>query len=241
MMFKYTAEMKNRFSLIILSWLLSASIAYYYKGTLLFLSLKTLINGQTNNEIYFIATNLTEILSAYLKLSYFIANVVTLIVAIYHLLIFLSPGLYKWEHFNLKHVAIKGTISGIFSLIMINKYIMALCWKFFLGFQKPDVHNSVSLYFEGKICEYIEFYVLICIVCMISSQLTVYLFLYLDFIKKKVRFVKNYRKLFYIIFLILATLVTPPDVWSQITILFLFLITYELIVVITVLKKFLIR
>ena len=43
------------------------------------------------------------------------------------------------------------------------------------------------------------------------------------------------------VFLILATLVTPPDIWSQITVLFLFLITYELIVVITVLKKFLVR
>ena len=241
MIFKYTTEMKNRFSLVVLSWLLSASIAYYYKGTLLFLSLKTLINSKTDNEIYFIATNLTEILSTYIKLSYFIANVVTLIVAIYHLLVFLSPGLYKREHFNLKHAAVKSTLSGIFSLIIINKYVMALCWKFFLGFQEPDAHNTVSLYFEGKICEYVEFYILICVVCMISSQLTVYLFLYLDFIKKKVRFVKNYRKLFYITFLILATLLTPPDVWSQITILFLFLITYELIVVMTVLKEFLVR
>lgn len=40
--------------------------------------------------------------------------------------------------------------------------------------------HSVSLYFKGKICECIEFYILIFIVCIIAGQLTVCLVLYLE-------------------------------------------------------------
>ena len=166
MIFKYSAEIRNRFFLIIMSWLFSASVAYCHKETLLFLSLKTLVNSQTDNEIYFIATNLTEILATYFKLSYFVANVFTFIVAIYHLLIFLSPGLYKRENLRLRSVMVKSIASVIFSLIVINKYVIALCWNFFLSFQTPPDHKSVSLYFEGKVYEYIEFYILICIICI---------------------------------------------------------------------------
>ena len=238
MLFKYAIEIRNRLLLVLLSWSLCAIVSYYYKETLLFLSLKTLIDNGIKHEVYFIATNVTEILLTYVKLSYLTANLASFVIAMYHLLIFLSPGLYLYEQTKLKNIVIKSVVSSSLALILVNKHIIAFCWKFFLSFQNPSDHKSVSLYFEGKICEYIEFYILVCFICVIISQLTVCWLFYLDSVKNKIEFVRSYRKLFYVGFLISATMVTPPDVLSQLLVVSILLVIYELTVTVTLFKTF---
>ncbi len=238
MLFKYTVEIRNRFLSVLICWFLCAVVSYYYKETLLFLSLKTLIDNGNEHEVYFIATNVTEILLTYVKLSCLAANLASFVMAMYHLLMFLSPGLYQYEQTKLKNIITKSIVSGSLALVLVNKYIIAFCWTFFLSFQNPNDHKSVSLYFEGKICEYIEFYLLICFICVVVSQLAVCWLFYLDSVKNKVEFVHSYRKLFYVGFLIFATMATPPDVLSQLLVVVVLLVIYELTIAITFFKTF---
>jgi len=72
----YFLEIRNRIGLIILSWLLVFFVCYYYKETLLFLFIKPFIKLYLgcHSTSYFIATNLTEIFSSYMLISFFIGN-----------------------------------------------------------------------------------------------------------------------------------------------------------------------
>lgn len=241
MLFKYTIEIRNRLVLIILTWVVSVFTAYLYKETLLFLSLQALIHSSPGNQFYFIATDLTEILITYIKLSYFAATQATFWVVIYHILVYLSPGLYKLERVMLKKIVFRSYLLNFVGLVLLNKYILTSCWDFFLSFQSSSAYKTVDLYFEGKIGEYIKLYMQICFIGVLISQSIVWLLVYIDYIDNKVKFVKEYRKLFYMLFLLTATLLTPPDVVSQILVLSSFLVTYELIVMIAIFKTFLVR
>lgn len=233
MILDYLKEIKNRIFLVIISWLISVLISYHYKETLLFLATKTLINN--NEPLYFIATNLTEIITTYIQLSYFTATQFSLIALIYHLFIFLSPSLYKFEYNLLKLYLSRSIILGVLSLVSLTIYIIPFVWNFFLSFQYSQ--NSINLYFEGKINEYINFYMAITIACLIISQTVTLIFFFFKNAQNIPNTVKYYRKVFYIFFLLTATLLTPPDVHSQILILTISLIFYELLILILIMQN----
>ena len=94
MILKFYNEIKNRTSLIFLSWFSSFIACYTYRETILFLTIKNIRNTNKNNSLYLISTNITEIFSNYFKLAYFISIQFTIIIILYQITIFLSPGLY---------------------------------------------------------------------------------------------------------------------------------------------------
>ena len=67
MLLHYIKELKNRVILIICSWSINVLISYCYKETLLFFTIKFL----SVEPLYFITTNVTEIITSYFYLSYF--------------------------------------------------------------------------------------------------------------------------------------------------------------------------
>ena len=96
--YKYYIEIKNRFSLLLTCWLFTLTTCYFYKETLLFI----LINSSSYTEQYFIFTDISEIFYVYLQLTVFVSNQVTLLMLLYHNIIFLSSGLYKSEYEKLQ-------------------------------------------------------------------------------------------------------------------------------------------
>ena len=85
MFYKYFLEIRNRSFLLLYGWVFTATISYFYKETVLFLLIKPI----NSILIYFIFTSITEILSTYLKLIYFLSNQIFLICFVYHILMFL--------------------------------------------------------------------------------------------------------------------------------------------------------
>ena len=241
MLIKYLLEIKNRLIILAVSWILSAVISYYYKETLLFLSLKSLLKNSNETFVYFIATDITEIMTTYFKLAYLTATQIVFVLLAYHFLMFLGPGLYNFEYRMLRNYLFKSICLWLLSFFFLNKYVINICWFFFLSFQKTCVDKPITLYFEGKINEYVSFYITMCFLCLILSQLAVNFSIFLESVEDKITFSKTYRKTCYVSFLIIATLITPPDVYSQILLLFVFSILYEFLLIITIFKKNLIR
>ena len=56
-------------------------------------------------------------------------------------------------------------------------------------------------------------------------------------LEEKLEFIKNTRKIFYLIFLLIATVVTPPDILSQVFVSVGLGLIYELLIIITILKS----
>ena len=237
----YISEIKNRMILLTISFVICTLISYYYKETLLFLTIKNLKLENENGSLYFISTNITEIVTAYFKISYINSGLFVIILVSYHLLTFFSPALTVYEYIIAKKYVVKSFISFFFLLLIFNNYLLPLFWNFFLHFQDLYSTKTMDVYFEGKIEEYIKFYTGTCFLLFIINQFCVGLFLVLDYIRDKILFIKSSRKVLYLIFLVLSTTITPPDVFSQLSTFIFFLVLFETLVIITLFKYNLVR
>jgi sec-independent protein translocase protein TatC len=235
---KYLTEIKNRVFLILFSYLFTILICYFYKETVLFLSIKPSLSLINKSSFYFISTNLTEIFTTYIQLSCFVSNQFLIFFILYHILFFLAPGLYYFEYKNIKSVLLVGLCSWLVGFMILNFLILPRTWEFFMSFQNTANNNqAINLYFEAKIIEYVDFYINIYFICVLSCQFFCVLYILLEILPDKVKFIKKFRKSLYLIFFIIATLITPPDVISQILIALSFIMIYEIIIVSVIFKN----
>lgn len=56
--------------------------------------------------LYFLTTDVAEVFVAYIQLSSYIANQITMIFLLYHCFLFLSAGLYKFEYAYLRIITV---------------------------------------------------------------------------------------------------------------------------------------
>lgn len=232
--YKYYKEIKNRLVITIIAWVFCLSTCYLYKETILF----TLISLnycfiELNTKPYFIFTEVTEIFNVYLDLILFIANQIGVFILFYQIFMFLSLGLYRFEFLKLKFALKVFVISWVFSTILLYKLIIPFSWKFFLSFQESSsTLQPFSLFFETKLIEYFHYFTNMYYICLISCQFLGILAIILTSLNEDFKQTKIFRKLFYLIFVIFSTIVTPPDVISQICISLSLIITYELLLMV---------
>lgn len=176
-------------------------------------------------ESYFIFTDVTDLFYTYFRMITFISCQLIIWYIFYHIFIFLCPAFffyeYKFGSFFLK-------ISIFFWLLSIglSTYILIpFGWNFFLSFQITQ-----AFYFEAKITEYLDFYINVYLLSFIYCQLFTLLFFFLINVSQNLHYIKRFRKVYYYLFFLFATLVSPPDILSQ-TVLSLFAIaSFELII-----------
>jgi sec-independent protein translocase protein TatC len=240
MLYDYILELRNRTLLIAIMWVSLIVICFSYKETLLFLSIKPNLYLYKQNLVYFIATNLTDILYAYLHLSYFLANQIVALYTIYNIFAFLTPALYKFEYMYLKTILLFILFFWLLGFLVLNSYILPYCWNFFLSFQTTVVNQAIKVHFEAKITEYVYFYIFLHSIYTGISQAFLILFLFLDTRIDKINFIKNSRKFLYFMFFLLATLITPPDIISQIIVGCSFILIYEILLLVIFFKAFLV-
>lgn len=226
--YKYYKELKNRFLLVVLAWTTTLLVSYIYKEILLFLIVKPSINYSNNATMYFIFTDVTEIFSVYIQIILFFGLHSVIIYTLYHLLVFFLLGLYKFEYeylyFGLKSIG----VVFVLSIFVFNNILLPITWHFFLSFQS-FTFLTIDLFFESKINEYLTFYMTSYYVCIFYCQIFVLLFFFFEHIKTDLKKIKRYRKVLYYSFVVISTLITPPDIISQIMISLTFIITFEIL------------
>ena len=121
-MSKYFLEIKNRLILLLITWFSTVLISYFYKETLLFIIIEPNTFISVNGPLtlfYFIFTDVTEVLSVYLKLVTFLSFQILFFYVVYHFFCFLSPALFHLEYlyckFGIKIVGLMWLISAVLS------------------------------------------------------------------------------------------------------------------------------
>lgn len=232
MLINYTKEIINRIVLSIIVWLSIFLVSYLYKETLLYIIIKPSFFFFNFNSLYFISTELTEILTTYVKLSIFLSNQVGMTYGFYQVIIFISPGLYNFEYKNLLIIIKFYIVLWVLITIILYYKLLPWSWEFFLSFQQTTLSNkNLQVYFEAKLSNYLTFFIDIYTICLINCQFVCVLFTYFYFIKKKLKFLKNYRKIVYFFSFIIASIITPPDVISQLILGILTIVIFEFVVI----------
>jgi sec-independent protein translocase protein TatC len=227
--YKYYVEIKNRFFLLSTCWLFTLLISYLYKEVILFI----VISSSNYAEQYFIFTDISEIFYVYLQLTFFVSNQITLLMLLYHSLIFLSSGLYKSEYERLQFAFQVYIVSWVCSIILLNEIIIPVSWNFFLSFQKTE---GIEFFFEAKIIEYLNYFTNLYYICFLNCQLLAVITLLLNNYSKNINRIRKFRKLFYMIFVVFSTLTTPPDIISQVLMSTGLIVLYEVLLFVNILK-----
>jgi len=233
--YHYYLEIKNRILLLLFTWASLLMVCYHFKEPLLFIFIDS--NKYYNNVPYFIFTNVDEIFYVYLHLVFFIANQITLMIALYHSLIFLALGLYHSEYIQLKSILKIFIITWLCSIVLLKKIVVPFSWSFFLSFQETNNHlQPASFFFEARILEYFNYFTNFYYICLANCQLLTLSILFLNNMSKKIGTIKRFRKLFYLVFILFSTITTPPDIFSQIIMSFSLILIYELLIFLKYIK-----
>lgn len=235
-MFYYFLEIKYRIFFIILCWFILVVINYYYKNLLLFVIIKPCLKIVINKEVYFVYSNITEILYNYVLIVLFISTIITFWFFFFHLIDFVKLGLYHNEIYYMTHYIRYSIAFSLFCFFSCYFYFIPKFWFFFFNYSNSETINF-NFFFEIKLEEYLYFYFNVLKICLIVSQTITLLYFW---VKKNIKFIitcKNTRKRIYVLLFILSTMITPPDVISQLVIGWLFVIIYEFLIYCFIFKK----
>jgi len=232
--YKILNEIQNRVILITFSWIFTLFISYSNKKQILFLTFYSNNKIYLDKNFYFITTDITDLLASYLTISYFLTNQLVLIYVLYNIAIFLAPGLYNFEYNKIK-TKLKIILFIIcFCFLFTNCSLLPTFWNFFSNY--IIANNNIPVYFEAKITEYIYLYIFL---YYTSAFLCIsYLVFYytINFFKYNSNFFKKTKKLMILTCFTISTIVTPPDVISQIIFGLFLIIINELLVFIVIFK-----
>lgn len=219
---RYFLEIYNRFLIILLTWSLNFFVLFYYKEQIVYI----LGQHQEATFPYFISTNLTEIFFVYLKLSSFLAFYFAYPIIVAQIALFIIPGLYKYEYLIVRNFFLLSILLYTATTVFTYKIFLPYCWKFFSSFQLKAEESLISLHLEARIADYLSFF----FETYFLLNVILHIFLIFLFLLYKVtlNYILKYRKLFYLLFFLFATLMTPPDVISQIVVGIFFLVFFEI-------------
>jgi len=219
---RYFLEIYNRFIILFLTWSLNFFVLFYYKEQIVYI----LGQHQEATFPYFISTSLTEIFFVYLKVSSFLAFYFAYPIIVIQLALFIIPGLYKYEYLIVRNFFLLSILLYIGTTFFTYKIFLPYCWKFFSSFQLKAEESLVSLHLEARIADYLSFFFETYF--LLNAILHIFLIFLFLLYKITLNYILKYRKLFYLLFFIFATLMTPPDMISQIIVGIFFLVFFEI-------------
>lgn len=188
------------------------------------------------NISYFIFTDVTEILSVYLSLIMFLSFQILYAYIAYHFFLFLSPALFYIEYVFCKVGVTVMTIMWAVSIVLSTYVLIPITWYFFLSFQNLSLKHSLHLHFEARLKEYLHFFISSYFMYMFYFQFFAFLLLCLNYASFSIKKLKEFRKFNYYCFVILSTVISPPEIISQLCMGFIVILIYEFTLFIYLLK-----
>ncbi|MFN7185377.1 MAG: twin-arginine translocase subunit TatC, partial [Alphaproteobacteria bacterium] len=172
-----------------------------------------------------IYTSLTETFVTYIKIAMMGGFFIGFPVIAAQLYLFLAPGLYKREKSVILPYLITAPILFFAGAALAYYFVMPTAWGFFLSFEKPASEAVVPLMLEAKVSEYVALVMHITLAFGLAFQLPILLTLLVRFGMIRTTTLSRGRRYAVVILLILAAILTPPDLLSQ---LLLFIPLYAL-------------
>jgi len=241
----YFLEFKNRIKLVMSGLVFVIALFIAYKETLLYILIKPTISSLSLiSRSYLICTNITDGFTTYWNIIMILYLHYVLFFLFYNAYFFFVPGLYYQEKKILSDFISIYILVYIFVVLLFYNYLLPTSWNFFFKFNDmyfdlnlPQHNKEVKLFFEITLKHYVAFFFSLYFFLLIFIQLYILLIYKLIKIYKKVKFKALYRKQIYFLFFVFSTLITPPDILSQIVFGSTSILVLELTIFILIFKN----
>nr|CBJ36215.1 sec-independent protein translocase [Candidatus Midichloria mitochondrii] len=178
-----------------------------------------------------IFTGLAEGLTTHVKLSLYAWFFLSFPFIIAQVYLFITPGLYKREKIIFLSYVISSTLLFGLGIAMVYFLVIPGAWRFFLSFEKFGFDSNLPILLEARISEYLDLILDLIIGFGLAFQLPIILVILISMEVIKVGHLVRFRRYAIVIIFIIAAILTPPDVFSQITLALPLLLLYEISII----------
>ena len=148
-------------------------------------------------------------------------------VLIFQIYRFMSPGLKKSERGFIRYLFIVSPLLFYMGFVTVYYLILPAMFQFFLSFEQFST-QVMQIRLEARISEYISLCFTIMTAYGLAFQLQVLLTMLAKMGVLKSGDLKRYRRFAIVIIFIIAAILTPPDILSQVFLAGIMIILYEL-------------
>ena len=218
----HLTELRNRIVVIIVVLIAAMLVGLHYAETII----TALLDIGRSRGYQFVYLAPQEMLIQYFSLSLIFAALIGLPVIFYEAYAFMSPGLRHREKIFMMLAIIFGMIFGFLGILFAYKILIPFMLYFLLDMSKGvDVSAAIS------VGNYVSFLMTIFIIFAVLFEFPVVSVLLSQLGIIKVEWMKKARKVMIVLIFIMAAIVTPPDIVSQVMVALPMLLLYELSII----------
>ncbi|WP_226530373.1 twin-arginine translocase subunit TatC [Metabacillus niabensis] len=216
---EHITELRKRLVIVVVFFFLAVIAGFLLSGPII----KYLQHTDEAKSLTLNAFNLTDPLMVYMKFAFIIAFVITSPIILYQLWSFVSPGLYEKER--------KVTLSYI--PISVFLFLLGLAFAYFILFPfvidfMERISNDLDVNQVIGINEYFSFLIQLTLPFGLLFQLPVVIMFLTRLGIVTPMFLSSVRKYAYFVLLVIAALITPPELASHLMVSIPLFILYEI-------------
>jgi sec-independent protein translocase protein TatC len=214
---EHLRELKRRIIYSLLAFFAASAFSYYFARDIYAFLVQPLADAfpdPANRRLIY--TSLTEAFITYLKLAIFSGFFLSFPIIATQLYLFLAPGLYRTERKALIPYLVAAPTLFLIGAAFVYYLIFPAAWRFFLGFETPDITGGLPIQLEAKVSDYLSIVMHLMVAFGLSFQLPVILVLLVRSGMVELATLKRGRRYAIVLIVIVAAFITPPDVFSQI-------------------------
>lgn len=226
-------ELRRRLLWSIGAFLICFFICYYFSQQLFsFLAepLAYVLEAQGGGR-RLIYTHLTEAFFTYIKVAFFAAACISFPIIAAQVWMFVAPGLYRSEKKAFAPFLLATPILFAAGAALAYYFIFPVAWKFFASFQSANGAGGLPIELEAKVGEYLDLVMKLIFAFGVAFQLPVALSLMAKVGIINSTGLKKYRRYAYVGMFVIAAVLAPPDVITQIGLAVPLIGLYELSII----------
>ncbi len=221
-------ELRKRLVWSLTAILIGFVISYYFAPQIyefLVRPLAHITEGENRRLIY---TGLTEAFMTYIKLALWTGCLLAFPIIATQIWMFVAPGLYKNERTAFLPFLVATPIFFVMGASVAYYFVFPMAWKFFLSFEMPATVGGLPIQLEARVSEYLSLSMTVIFAFGVAFELPVILVLLTRIGLLSSAKLSQFRRYAIVLIFVVAAIMTPPDVISQLSLAVPLVFLYEM-------------